>query len=105
MFANYPGIRELIVTENGAAFVDHVEGAAVHDTARTQYLQNYIGQILRARQEGVPVTGYFVWTFTDNFEWAEGYRPRFGLVHVDFATQKRIIKSSGYWYSHLADRL
>jgi beta-glucosidase len=54
--------------------------------------------VLRAKQEGVPVEGYFVWTFTDNFEWAMGYHPRFGLVYVDFATQQRIIKSSGYWY-------
>jgi beta-glucosidase len=56
-------------------------------------------QVLRAREDGVKVNWYFVWTFTDNFEWAEGYRTRFGQVYVDFLTQKRIVKSSGFWYS------
>lgn len=65
------------------------------------YLQQHITQVLRAKQEGVNVKGYFVWSFTDNFEWAEGYQPAFGLVHIDFSTQKRIVKSSGYWYSKL----
>jgi beta-glucosidase len=53
----------------------------------------------RAKDDGVDVRGYFVWTFLDNFEWAEGYDPRFGLVHVDFETQRRIIKDSGKWYA------
>ncbi|MDE3211596.1 MAG: family 1 glycosylhydrolase, partial [Bacteroidota bacterium] len=53
----------------------------------------------RARQEGIRVEGYFIWTFLDNFEWAEGYFPRFGLVHVDFKSQRRILKSSGKWYA------
>jgi beta-glucosidase len=61
--------------------------------------------VLRAKKEGVNVNGYFVWTFTDNFEWAEGYHPRFGLVHIDFATQKRTIKNSGYWYSNFLKQL
>jgi beta-glucosidase len=56
-------------------------------------------QVLKAKNEGCKVSGYFVWTLTDNFEWAEGYNPRFGLIHVNFDTQKRIIKSSGQWYS------
>lgn len=94
-------IKELIVTENGAAFNDVVMNDAVDDKKRVLYLQQHIEQVLRAKSEGINVNGYFVWSFTDNFEWAEGYRPRFGLVHVDFATQKRTIKSSGYWYSKL----
>jgi beta-glucosidase len=97
-FAAYPGICKLIVTENGAAFPDDVENGAVKDVRRTEYLQQYVAQILKAKKEGVPVAGHFVWTFTDNFEWAEGYRPRFGLVYVDFKTQQRIVKQSGYWY-------
>ncbi len=97
-FAAYPNIPEIIVTENGAAFPDKVENGAIHDEKRVSYLQNHLAEILRAKQEGVPVNGYFVWTLLDNFEWAEGYHPRFGLVHVDFKTQKRIIKDSGNWY-------
>ena len=97
-FAAYPGMPGLVVTENGAAFPDTVSGYAVHDAERVSYLQQYLAQVLRAKREGVPVNGYFVWSFTDNFEWAEGFRPRFGLVHVDFKTQRRTIKDSGYWY-------
>ncbi|MEJ7666564.1 MAG: family 1 glycosylhydrolase [Hymenobacter sp.] len=67
----------------------------VPDAARRAYLQAVIGQVLRARREGIRVTGYFPWSFTDNFEWAEGYRPRFGLVHVDYETQARTVKDSG----------
>ena len=98
-FASYPRMPEIIVTENGAAFPDVLTRAgAVHDRQRTRYLQKYIGQVLRAKRDGVNVNGYFAWTFTDNFEWAEGYHPRFGLVHVDFKTQKRTVKDSGLWY-------
>lgn len=97
-FNRYAGIRKLIVTENGAAFPDGVVRGKVDDPERLRYLQRYLQQVLRARQEGVPVEGYFVWSFTDNFEWAEGYHPRFGLVYVDFKTQQRIVKTSGEWY-------
>jgi beta-glucosidase len=72
----------------------------VNDPKRLSYLQSNIAEILKAKNEGVNVQGYFVWSFTDNFEWAEGYRPRFGIVHVDYETQKRIIKASGHWYSN-----
>jgi beta-glucosidase len=98
-YSAYKNLPELIITENGAAFYDEVKNGKVHDTRRIDYLKNNIAQLLRAKKEGVNVTGYFVWTFLDNFEWAEGYYPRFGLVYVDFATQKRIVKSSGYWYA------
>lgn len=98
-FSHYPSIRNIIVTENGAAFADHYCDGSVIDVARKQYLQEYLKQVLRAKKEGAKVSGYFVWTFTDNFEWAEGYQSRFGLVYVDFASQKRTVKSSGLWYS------
>jgi beta-glucosidase len=98
-FSKYKNFKEIIVTENGAAFPDEVIAGRVRDPKRERYLQQNIQQVLRAKQQGVNVTGYFVWSFTDNFEWAEGYRPRFGLVFIDFETQERIIKDSGYWYS------
>lgn len=96
---NEYGFKELIVTENGVAFPDNVRDGKVHDERRVKYLQEHIAQVFKAKNEGVNVNGYFVWSFTDNFEWAEGYKPRFGLVHIDFSTQKRTIKSSGHWYS------
>lgn len=91
-------IKRILVTENGAAFPDTVEETGVHDFKRVSYYQRYLEQVLRAIKEGAPVHGYFAWTLMDNFEWAEGYHPRFGLVHVDFKTQKRTIKDSGLWF-------
>ncbi|TFF36647.1 GH1 family beta-glucosidase [Mucilaginibacter psychrotolerans] len=99
-FNSYPQVKKIIVTENGAAFPDIVEGDAVHDPKRVNYLQTHLQQVLKAKQEGCRLEGYFVWTLTDNFEWAEGYHPRFGLIHVDFVTQKRIVKASGHWYAN-----
>ncbi len=96
----YANIPEIIITESGAAFEDVVINGKIDDHKRTAFIQNHLTQILKAKNEGVNVNGYFVWSFTDNFEWAEGYRPRFGLVHIDFETQKRTIKSSGHWYSN-----
>ena len=90
--------RKIIVSENGAAFKDKVIENNVADDNREDYLKSYIAHVLKAKNEGVHVTGYFVWTLLDNFEWAEGFHPRFGLVHVDFTFQQRILKSSGKWY-------
>ncbi len=98
-FDAYPGIKSIIITENGAAFPDVVEEGKVDDPQRLRYLQNYIRQVLKAKNEGCKVNGYFVWTLTDNFEWAEGYHPRFGLIYVDHTTQQRIVKESGRWYA------
>jgi len=97
-FSAYPNIPKLIVTENGAAFADTVIDGQVKDHDRKQYIRDHLAQVLRAKREGLNVHGYFVWTLTDNFEWAEGYHARFGLVHVDFATQQRTLKDSGKWY-------
>jgi beta-glucosidase len=96
----YKGVKEIFITENGAAFPDQVSSKAVYDMQRLLFLKHYLEQVLRAQREGIPVNGYFVWTLLDNFEWAEGFHPRFGLVYVDFETQERIIKESGYWYSN-----
>lgn len=97
-FNQYPQIRKLLITENGAAFADELVDGKIKDADRTQYIQDNLRQILRAKKDGYQVDGYFVWTLTDNFEWAEGYHPRFGLIHINFETQERIIKDSGHWY-------
>lgn len=97
-FAAYKGCPPIIVTENGSAFKDTLENGRVRDEKRIKFYQDYIGQVLRAKKEGVDIRGYFCWTFMDNFEWAEGYHPRFGLIYVDYATQKRYIKDSGLWF-------
>tara|TARA_R110000765_G_scaffold27026_7_gene66008 strand:+ start:3354 stop:4715 length:1362 start_codon:yes stop_codon:yes gene_type:complete len=98
-YSDYPQIKKIIITENGAAFKDKVVKGGIADTDRLNFLQQYLNQVFKAKKEGLNVHGYFVWTFTDNFEWAEGYFPRFGLVHIDFNTLKRTIKESGKWFS------
>ena len=95
-FSQYP-IKEIIVTENGAAFHDHLEGNRVHDKRRMQYIQSYLAEVLRAKNDGVNIGGYFIWTLMDNFEWRAGFRSRFGIVYTDFLKQTRIIKDSGLW--------
>jgi len=100
-FSKYKNFKEIVVTENGAAFPDVLVEGKIHDIKRIEFLKKYMSQVLRAKNQGVNVTGYFVWSFTDNFEWAEGYRSRFGLVYVDFETQERIIKDSGFWFSEM----
>jgi beta-glucosidase len=88
----------IYVTENGAAFDDQLEAGAVHDVERTSYLERHVAAVAQAMDRGVDVKGYFVWSLLDNFEWAFGYEQRFGIVHVDFASQARTIKDSGLWY-------
>ena len=97
-FSGYSSVKNIIITENGAAFNDCFIDGKINDTKRISYLHNCLQQVLRAKEEGVPVTGYFAWSFTDNFEWAEGYTQRFGLVYVDYRTQRRYVKSSGHWW-------
>jgi beta-glucosidase len=103
-FAAYKNLPPIIITENGAAFPDVVADNKVADAQRTKFYQDYLAQVLRAKQEGADIRGYFCWTLMDNFEWAEGYAPRFGLVHVDFESQVRRVKDSGLWFkSFLAE--
>jgi beta-glucosidase len=89
----------IYITENGAAFGD-VRGhdGHVHDPERTDYLRTHIGAVADAVMEGAPVRGYFVWSMLDNFEWAEGYSKRFGIVYIDYPTLERVPKDSFYWY-------
>ncbi len=90
---------QIYVTENGVPVPDTLEPDGVHDARRIAYLHQHIAQVHRAIAAGVPVRGYFVWSLLDNFEWAYGYQMRFGLVYVDFETQRRTLKDSGKWYA------
>ncbi|TCL62559.1 beta-glucosidase [Hydrogenispora ethanolica] len=91
--------KPIIITENGLSNTDWVYlDGKVHDPQRVDFLTRYIRQFQRAAEDGVDAMGYFCWSFMDNFEWAEGYNERFGLVYVDFTSKNRIIKDSGIWY-------
>ncbi|MDQ3937094.1 MAG: GH1 family beta-glucosidase [Chloroflexota bacterium] len=93
---------EIVVTENGAAYPDAIgHDGKIRDPARESYLARHIAAAADALDAGVPLTGYYVWSLLDNFEWSYGYSKRFGLVHVDFATQHRTVKQSGRWYQAL----
>tara|TARA_R100000027_G_scaffold67501_1_gene66577 strand:+ start:1215 stop:2618 length:1404 start_codon:yes stop_codon:yes gene_type:complete len=89
----------VVITENGLTMPDWVSlDGRVHDTHRIDFLQRYLLGLERAIEDGVDVRGYFQWSIMDNFEWAEGYKHRFGLIHVDYHTQVRTLKDSAYWY-------
>jgi beta-glucosidase len=94
--------KEIIVSENGAAYADPVGAdGMVHDADRQSYLARHLNVAADAIDIGVPLRGYFVWSLLDNFEWSYGYAKRFGLVHVDFETQRRTPKQSARWYQRL----
>lgn len=95
------GPTRVVITENGAAYDDTVIDGQVDDPLREAYLRDHLLETYRAVSDGAPVTGYFVWSLLDNFEWGEGYTKRFGLIYVDFSTQQRIIKRSGHWYAEI----
>ena len=94
----------LYITENGGAFKDPLSDGQVHDADRKDYLQTHIAAVADALDQGVPMAGYMVWSLMDNFEWASGYEKRFGLVHVDYATQQRRLKDSAHWYREFLQR-
>lgn len=106
---DYPGVP-LLITENGAAFpdkpgADSPDGPGqVIDTDRIAYLDGHLRAAHKAISRGVDLRGYLVWSFLDNFEWAEGYRKRFGIVHVDYLTQRRTPKASARWYQEVISR-
>ena len=96
-------VAKLYVTESGASFPDLVdERSEVRDPSRVRYLERHFQEARRALANGVPLHGYFIWSLLDNFEWAHGYLPRFGIVRVDYETQKRTIKDSGYFAGRVA---
>jgi beta-glucosidase len=101
---DYPGTA-MLITENGAAYPEvPAEDGAVHDTRRIDYLDGHLRACHDALAAGVDLRGYFVWSLMDNFEWAEGYAKRFGIVHVDYATQQRVLKDSAKWYREVIRR-
>jgi beta-glucosidase len=97
LHADYP-LPPLYITENGAAYRDRLVDGRVADPDRIRYLHSHLAALADAIDGGVDVRGYFVWSLVDNFEWADGYSKRFGLVFVDYATQRRTLKDSALWY-------
>ncbi len=89
----------IYITENGVALTDVIsQDGKVHDPQRIDFTQKYLTTLLKATNDGIDIRGYFHWSLMDNFEWAEGYFPRFGLIYVDHVTQQRIVKDSAHWY-------
>jgi beta-glucosidase len=91
----------VFITENGAAYKDEIVDGRVEDEERRAYIESHLNAVADAMHSGVDVRGYFLWSLLDNFEWASGYQKRFGIVHVDYATQLRTLKRSGHWYRSL----
>jgi len=100
LYARYP-LPHCFITENGACYNDEPENGAVDDRRRIAYLDRHFGATADAVDAGIPVRGYFLWSLMDNYEWAEGYRMRFGIVNVDYETQVRTLKNSALWYRDL----
>lgn len=99
---DYPDVPPIFITENGAAFkdTDSIDGK-VHDNRRLAFIRDHLNSVNQAMNEGVDVKGYFAWSLMDNFEWAYGYAKRFGLIKVNYATQKRTLKDSALWYQQV----
>lgn len=94
------GAGKIYITENGCGYDDEpVVGGEVIDTHRREYVRGYLKEVHRAIGDGVPIAGYFLWSFLDNYEWEDGYTRRFGIVHTDYATQRRTPKLSAHWYA------
>jgi len=89
----------IVITENGLASMDWIAvDGAIHDANRIDFITRYLREFERASHDNIPIAGYFYWSIMDNYEWAHGYRKRFGLIHVDYETQIRTLKDSAYWY-------
>ncbi len=104
LFSGYEGIKNIVITESGVCYKDILtpEGK-IHDKNRIKYFEHTLMAVRKAIRQGYKVNSYFVWSLTDNFEWSEGYHPRFGLVYIDYETQKRYIKDSGYWFKRFLE--
>jgi 6-phospho-beta-galactosidase len=98
----YPNYREILITENGMGAKDELVDGIVDDSYRIDYVRTHLEWLLRARDAGVNVTGYFLWSLMDMFSWTNGYNKRYGFFYVDFETQQRIPKASAYWFAQVA---
>jgi beta-glucosidase len=97
-FSNYKGIKDIIITESGVCLDDRLTNGRVSDSERIEYFKKTLSYIYKAQQNGISVKGLFIWTLSDNFEWVEGYKPRFGLVYVNHKTLEKTVKESGFWF-------
>ena len=98
----YPNYREILITENGMGAKDELVDGVVDDPYRIDYVRAHLSWLLRAREAGVNVSGYFLWSLMDMFSWTNGYNKRYGFFYVDFATQDRVPKASAYWFAQVA---
>ncbi|WDF82357.1 6-phospho-beta-galactosidase [Lacticaseibacillus pabuli] len=107
MKREYPNCKTIYITENGMGYKDEFDGTdkVIDDSPRIDFVDQHVAAVLKARDEGVDVQGYFIWSLQDQFSWANGYNKRYGLFYVDFKTQKRYIKKSAEWYKELADTM
>ena len=95
-------LKPIYITENGLSCHDVISvDGQVHDPNRIDFLTRYLRELKKCAEQGADIRGYFHWSLMDNFEWQSGYAERFGLIFVDYGTQKRVIKDSGYWYKNL----
>lgn len=97
-------LPDCYITENGACYNMGVENGVIDDQPRLDYISEHLAVTAELISQGYPMKGYFAWSLMDNFEWAEGYKMRFGIVHVDYDTQVRTVKKSGHWYKELAEQ-
>jgi beta-glucosidase len=105
LLANHTRYRlpPIFIHENGMAAADQFVDGDVHDNQRIEFVRSHLAAIARAKKAGVDIRGYFYWSLMDNYEWDSGYSKRFGLIYVDYPTQRRIVKRSGQWYRDLID--
>ncbi len=103
-YHQYKGINEIIITESGVCYPDHITNGEIYDIKRVRYHRKVLKQVLKAIKSGINVKGYFIWTLIDNFEWKEGFEPRFGIVYNDFKTQIRKVKYSGKWFKNFLEQ-
>lgn len=103
----YPNAKTIYITENGLGYKDKYEGIGkiIDDDKRIDFIDQHVEALLKARDEGVNVQGYFVWSLEDQFSWANGYNKRYGLFYVNFETQAREIKKSALWFKELGETI